>query len=92
MADNNEINYSLDKNHLHIDYTTLTQRFSVTNNGSLIDGITHLNEHGYAIFSHIMSKDEVNMNKELLWNFLENIPGRHIQRSDSTTWSNKNWC
>ncbi|CAF0915076.1 unnamed protein product [Rotaria sp. Silwood1] len=65
MSDNNLINYCLDKNHIRIDYTTLTPRFSVTNNDSLNDGITHLNEH-------------------------ENIPGRHIQRHDSTTWSN-NW-
>ncbi|CAF1081252.1 unnamed protein product [Adineta steineri] len=90
MTESNEINYSLDKNDIQIDYTTLTPRFSVTNTDSLNDGITHLNEHGYAIFSDIMLPNEININKELLWNFLENIPGRHIQRNDSTTWSN-NW-
>jgi hypothetical protein len=37
-----------------------------------------------------MSEDEINFNKELLWKFLENIPGHHIQRTDPTTWS-KNW-
>ncbi|UJR36658.1 hypothetical protein I4U23_029375 [Adineta vaga] len=83
-------NYSLDKNHIRIDYTTLTPRFSITNTNSLNEGITHLNEHGYAIFSDIMLQNEIDINKELLWNFLENIPGRHIRRNDSTTWSN-NW-
>jgi hypothetical protein len=90
MTDNNQLNYSLDKNEIRIDYTILTPRFTVTNNDSLNDGIIHLNEHGYAIFSDVMHQDEINNNKELLWNFLENIPGRHIQRNDPTTWSN-NW-
>jgi hypothetical protein len=90
MTDNNQVNYSLDKNDIRIDYTTLTTRFPVTNIDSINDGITYLNEHGYAIFSDVMHQDEININKELLWNFLENIPGRHIQRHDPTTWSN-NW-
>jgi ectoine hydroxylase-related dioxygenase (phytanoyl-CoA dioxygenase family) len=90
MTDNNQLNYSLDKNQIRIDYTTLTPRFTVTNTDSINNGITYLNEHGYAIFSDIMHEDEININKELLWNFLENIPGRHIQRNDPTTWSN-NW-
>ncbi|CAF1020426.1 unnamed protein product [Rotaria sordida] len=78
MSDNNSINYCLDNNHIRIDYTTLTPRFSITNDDSLNDGTTHLNEHSYAICSDIMLQNEININKELLWNFLENIPGRHI--------------
>jgi hypothetical protein len=90
MIDNNEVKYSLDRNDIYIDHTTLTPRYSVINNESLNDGMTHLNEHGYAIFSDIMLPDEININKELLWTFLENIPGRIIQRNNPTTWSN-NW-
>ncbi|CAF3629932.1 unnamed protein product [Rotaria socialis] len=90
MSTHNQINYCLDKNQIRIDYTTLTPRFSVTNNESLNDGIVHLNEHGYAIFSDVMLQNEININKDLLWNFFENIPGYHIQRHDPTTWS-KNW-
>jgi hypothetical protein len=90
MADNHQLTYSFDKNEIRIDYTTLTPRFSVTDNDSLDNGIGYLNEHGYAIFSDVMLQDEIDINKELLWNFLENIPGYHIQRNDPTTWS-KNW-
>lgn len=90
MSNNNPMNYCLDKNELRIDYTTITPRFSITNNDTLNDGINYLNEHGYAIFSDVMPQDEINTNKDLLWNFLENIPGRHIRRNDPTTWSN-NW-
>ena len=42
--------YGIDKKGVRIDYTTLTPRFSVTNNDSLNDGINYLNEHGYASF------------------------------------------
>jgi hypothetical protein len=90
MTNNDQLNYSLDKNEIRIDYTTLSPRFSVTNNDSINDGITYLNEHGYAVFSDVMPEDEINFNKELLWKFLETIPGHHIQRNDPTTWS-KNW-
>ncbi|CAF0806442.1 unnamed protein product [Adineta ricciae] len=85
-----EENYSLDKNQVRIDYTTLTSRFSVMHTNSLNEGVAHLNEHGYAIFSDIMLQDEINTNKDLLWKFLENIPGRQIRRNDPMTWSD-NW-
>lgn len=83
-------NYSFDKNQVRIDYTTLTPRFSVTNNDNIANGIAHLNDHGYAIFSDVMNEDDINKNKELLWDFLENIPRSSIRRNDPTTWSN-NW-
>ncbi len=84
------ISYSFDMNGIRIDHTTLTPRYSVTNNESLTDGINYLNEHGYAVFSDVLSQDEINFNKELLWRFFENIPGRHYRRDDPSTWSN-NW-
>jgi hypothetical protein len=39
MIDKDQLNYSLDKNKIRIDYTTLSLRFSVTNNDSINDGI-----------------------------------------------------
>jgi hypothetical protein len=39
MADNHQLTYSFDKNEIRIDYTTLTPRFSVTDNDSLDNGI-----------------------------------------------------
>jgi hypothetical protein len=83
-----EIPYSLDKNGMRIDHTTLTPRYSVANNESFNEGITYLNEHGYAVFSDVLSQDEINTKKDLLWNFFENIPGHTIRRDDPETWSN----
>jgi hypothetical protein len=85
-----EIPYSLDNNGIRIDHTTLTPRYSVTNNESLNAGITYLNEHGYAVFSDVLTGDEINVNKDLLWNFFENIPDHNFRRDDPSTWSN-NW-
>jgi hypothetical protein len=72
-----------------IDYTTPTPRFSVTNNDTLNDGIAYLNEHGYAVISDVLNQDEINVNKNLLWKFLENCPNSTIRRDDPETWSNE---
>jgi sugar lactone lactonase YvrE len=72
-----------------IDYTTSTPRFSVTNEDTLKEGVAYLNEHGYAVISDIMDQEEINVNKDLLWKFLENVPNTTIQRNDPETWSNQ---
>jgi hypothetical protein len=73
-----------------VDCTTVTPRYSVADEQSLNDGLTYLNEHGYAVFSDVMSESDIRLHKDLLWNFLETVPGRDIQRHDSQTWSS-NW-
>lgn len=88
MIDTSIENYSLDKHQVRIDYTTVSPRFSATDPASLNNGIEYMNEHGYAVFSDVMSPDDIAANKELLWEFLETIPGRNIRRDDKTTWSN----
>jgi hypothetical protein len=85
-----ENSYSFDNNGIRIDHTTITPRYSVTNEESLNAGVDYLNQHGYAVFSDVLTEEEVNFNKSLLWNFFENIPGRSIRRDDPSTWSN-NW-
>jgi hypothetical protein len=82
--------YSFDNNGIRIDHTAITPRYSVTNDESLNAGVAYLNENGYAVFSDVLTEDEINFNKDLLWNFFENIPGRNIRRNDPSTWSN-NW-
>ncbi|CAF3776424.1 unnamed protein product [Rotaria socialis] len=72
-----------------IDYTTTSPRFSVTNNKELDEGLAYLNEHGYVVISDVMSQDKVNMNKELLWKFIENVSNGTIKRDDPETWSNQ---
>jgi len=83
LASNNMINSS-------IDYTTPSPRFSVTNKDTLKDGLNYLNENGYVVISDIMNSDEINQNKDLLWQFLENASNNTIQRNDPQTWAN-NW-
>ncbi len=84
-----ESNKASDNISTSIDYTTPTPRFSVTNENTLNDGITYLNEHGYVVISDIMNQDEINFNKDLLWKFLENISNNTIQRNDPETWTNE---
>ena len=82
--------FSFDNNGIRIDHTTVTPRHSVTDEQSFNAGIEYLNGHGYAIFSDVLTEDEVNTHKTLLWEFFENIRGGNIRRDDPSTWSN-NW-
>jgi len=86
MEQSNKISDNINN---QIDYTTPTPRFSVTNDDTLNDGLTYLNEHGYAVISDIMNQDEINVNKDLLWKFIENISNGTIRRDDPDTWSNE---
>lgn len=70
-----------------VDHTTPTPRYSVADDTSLNAGIEYLNEHGYAVFSDVLSADEVTVGKELLWQFLEGIPSCSIRRNDPRSWS-----
>ncbi|CAF0719318.1 unnamed protein product [Adineta steineri] len=75
---------------MQIDYTTSSPRFSVTNDDALKDAIAYLDQHGYAVISDIMNQDEININKDLLWKFIENASNNTIDRKDPQTWS-KEW-
>lgn len=83
-----EVTYTRDNKGLRIDHTTVSPRHSVTNEESLNAGINYLNEHGYAVFSDVLTSEEVQLNRALLWDFFENIPGQQIRRDDPSTWSN----
>ncbi|CAF4555340.1 unnamed protein product [Rotaria sp. Silwood2] len=72
-----------------IDYTTTSPRFSVTSEKELDDGFAYLNQHGYVVISDVMNQDEINTNKQLLWNFLDNVSKGVIKRDDPETWSNQ---
>jgi ectoine hydroxylase-related dioxygenase (phytanoyl-CoA dioxygenase family) len=73
-----------------IDYTTPSPRFSVHNDGALKDALAYLDENGYVVIADIMEEDEIKMNKDLLWNFIEGATDGRIQRNDPQTWS-LNW-
>ena len=74
-----------------VDFETISPRFSVHNTEELQQGIEHLNEHGYAVFSDILTNDEVNRSVDLLWKHLESLKlSCHIRRKDPQTWD-QNW-
>ena len=84
---NLEGEYNFDQNGVGMDYTAPTPRYSVLNDQTLDQGIAYLGQHGYAVFSDVMSADDIRFNKDLLWNFLETIPDKGIRRDDPQTWS-----
>ena len=85
MSQANQIDDNINS---QIDYSTPAPRFSVTNGSALNDAMAYLNENGYVVISDIMNHDEINVNKDLLWSFLETVSNHAIQRHDPETWSN----
>ena len=83
-----EITYARDQKGLQIDLETPSPRFSVNDARSFDDGVAYLNANGYAVFSDVMAEAEIAENKNLLWNFLENVAGQRIRRDQPETWSN----
>jgi len=76
---------------IDVDYETNSPRFSVYNTEELQQGVEHLNEHGYAVFSNVLSNDEVKNSVDLLWKFFENLKAPyHIRRNNPQTWD-KPW-
>jgi hypothetical protein len=70
-----------------VEYEESSPRYSVYNTEELQQGIDYLDEHGYAIFSNVLSNAEVNNSVDLLWKFLENLKSPyHIRRNDPKTW------
>ncbi|CAF1152550.1 unnamed protein product [Adineta ricciae] len=70
-----------------VKYDITPPRFSVTNIEEIQQGIEHFNEHGYAVFSNVLSADEVNKSVDLFWKYLESLPKPyHIRRDLPETW------
>ena len=74
-----------------VNYEETPPRFSVHNTTELQEGIKYLDEHGYAVFSGVLSSDQVKESTDLLWKFLENLEEPYnIQRGDPESW-NEYW-
>ncbi|CAF1285120.1 unnamed protein product [Rotaria magnacalcarata] len=71
---------------VNVDYEMTSPRFSVQNIDELQQGIDHLNERGYAVFSEILTNDEISNSIDLLWKHLEKLPPYCIRRNDPETW------
>ncbi|CAF1074603.1 unnamed protein product [Didymodactylos carnosus] len=78
----------IDKNGYEIDYSSPTPRFSVNSAISLQEGLEYLNENGYAVFSDVLTEEEVKTNKNLFWDFLEQAAHNQIDRDKHDTWDN----
>jgi hypothetical protein len=72
---------------MNVDYQLTSPRFSVQDIEEIQQGIEHLNERGYAVFSNILTNDEINNSVDLLWKHLENLKRPFsIRRNDPSTW------
>ena len=73
---------------IKIDYTVDSPRFSVHHADELQQGVEYLEEHGYAVFSHVLTDGEINDGVNLFWKYLEDLTAPyHIKRDDPSTWS-----
>jgi hypothetical protein len=74
-----------------VNYQVITPRFSVQNIEELEEGIEHFSKRGYAVFSDILTTDEINNSVDLLWKHLENLKKPcYIRRNDPKSWD-MNW-
>lgn len=72
---------------VEIDYQTESTRFSATDRNEIERGIEHLNEHGYAVFTDVLSAAEVERSIDLFWSHIENLKlPQQLRRDDPKTW------
>jgi hypothetical protein len=82
---------TMKKSEVDVDYQVISPRFSVENIEELQQGIEHLKERGYAVFSDVLTNDEISNSKDLLWKYLETLKtSSPIRRDDPQTWDT-NW-
>ncbi len=81
----------MEKTKVDVNYNEITPRFSVQNIEELEQGIKHLDERGYAVFSNILTNNEINNSIDLFWKHLESLKNPcYIRRNDPKTWD-MNW-
>ena len=70
-----------------VDYELISPRYSVQNSEEIQQGVDHLNERGYAVFSDILTDEQIKHGIDLFWKFLEGLKAPFsIRRDDPTTW------
>jgi ectoine hydroxylase-related dioxygenase (phytanoyl-CoA dioxygenase family) len=53
------------------------------------DWLAHLKEHGYCILSGVADAESVEHARNLIWDFLENVPDAQAKREDPSTWEDR---
>lgn len=80
--------FSKENSRMSVDYQFESPRFSVENIDEIQQGVEYFNEYGYAVFSNILTNDQVNISIDLFWKHLENLKKPFaIQRNDPKTWN-----
>uniref|UniRef100_A0A6A7G2X7 Phytanoyl-CoA dioxygenase n=1 Tax=Hirondellea gigas TaxID=1518452 RepID=A0A6A7G2X7_9CRUS len=62
-------------------------RFSLCESSA---ALRHLEEHGFVVFSSIISCEEIKTAKDLFWDWMEALNG-NISRFDHSTWKSEGW-
>ncbi|CAF3671689.1 unnamed protein product [Adineta steineri] len=76
---------------VNVNYEVIPPRFSVQDAEELQQGVEYLTEYGYAVFSNILTDDEVNNSVDLLWKHLENLKRPcYVRRNNPEAWD-INW-
>lgn len=72
---------------VQVDCGVTSPRFSVSNTEELQQGVAYLEEHGYAVFGDILSRENLDLSIELFWKYLESLESPlKIRRDDPKTW------
>jgi hypothetical protein len=80
----------MSESEIAVDYQIISPRYSAQDIEEIQQGIDHLNERGYAVFSNILSNDEINHGIDLFWKHLEGLTKPFsIRRDDPTTWDDE---
>lgn len=71
-----------------IDYNIISPRFSVCDTEQIQQGVEHLKEYGYAVFSNVLSSADITSNIDLFWEYLEHLSEPYqIRRDNAETWN-----
>jgi hypothetical protein len=64
--------------------------FDVNNETALTRAKSYLEKNGYAVYTNVISPEQIEHAKGLLWDWLEGL-GTGISREDPETWGNSQW-
>ena len=73
---------------IRVDYRSGTRRFSCRDEQSLVDGLRHLDEHGYTVIADVLDDEEIDEAKNLIWQHLEGLKSPFkIKRGQVDSWN-----
>jgi ectoine hydroxylase-related dioxygenase (phytanoyl-CoA dioxygenase family) len=75
---------------ISVDVRMDTEEAPRFNADSSTEWLAYLKEHGYCVLAGVSDEQSVQKAKQLLWDFLESVPGSSTRRHDPSTWD-KDW-